>query len=60
MPDGDVLLHSGDLTNTGTVDDFKKTMKWLYNLPHKIKMLVFLLLNLLSVSKLKQNHRWES
>ena len=40
VPDGDVLLHSGDLTNTGTVENFKKTMEWLYNLPHKIKMLV--------------------
>lgn len=38
VPDGDVLLHSGDLTNTGTVEDFKKTMGWLYSLPHKIKM----------------------
>jgi 3',5'-cyclic AMP phosphodiesterase CpdA len=56
VPDGDVLLHSGDLTNTGTVEDFKKTMGWLYNLPHKLKMLVVLLLNLLSVSKLRQNH----
>lgn len=42
VPSGDVLLHSGDLTNTGTVEDFRKTMGWLYNLPHKIKMLVLL------------------
>lgn len=40
VPDGDVLLHSGDLTNTGTVEDFKKTMEWLYNLPHKIKIII--------------------
>jgi len=40
VPDGDVLLHSGDLTNTGTVEDFKKTMGWLYNLPHKIKIII--------------------
>lgn len=38
VPDGDVLLHSGDLTNTGTVKDFKKTMSWLCWLPHKVKM----------------------
>ena len=38
VPDGDVLLHSGDLTNTGTVEDFKKTMGWLGGLPHKLKM----------------------
>ena len=40
VPDGAVLLHAGDLTNTGTVKDFQKTMEWLYNLPHKIKMSV--------------------
>ncbi|KAF8816077.1 Metallo-dependent phosphatase [Phlegmacium glaucopus] len=40
VPDGDVLLHSGDLTNTGTVKDFQKTMEWLYNLPHKIKIII--------------------
>ena len=60
VPDGDVLLHSGDLTNTGTVEDFRKTMRWLYNLPHKIKMLVLLLLILLSVSKSRQNYCRES
>ena len=36
--DGDVLLHSGDLRNTGTVEDFKKTMGWLGGLPHRLKM----------------------
>jgi len=40
VPDGDVLLHSGDLTNMGTVKDFQKTMEWLYHLPHKTKMSV--------------------
>lgn len=40
IPDGDVLLHSGDLTNTGTVSDFEVTMKWLYSLPHAVKMWV--------------------
>jgi len=38
VPDGDVLLHSGDLTNHGTHAEFVKTMEWLYELPHKIKM----------------------
>jgi hypothetical protein len=40
VPDGDVLLHSGDSTNTGTTAEFQKTMSWLYGLQHKIKMLV--------------------
>jgi len=38
VPDGDVLLHGGDLTHTGKVVEFKKTMEWLYGLPHKLKM----------------------
>ena len=38
VPDGDVLLHSGDLTNTGEVDEMKKTMDWLRVLKHKVKM----------------------
>lgn len=38
VPDGDVLLHGGDLTNLGTEADFQKTIDWLCGLPHKIKM----------------------
>src|SRR5258705_9346158 len=41
MPDGDVLLHSGDLTNLGTATEFETTMKWLCGLPHRIKLWVF-------------------
>ncbi|KAG5651803.1 hypothetical protein H0H81_007362 [Sphagnurus paluster] len=40
VPDGDVLLHSGDLTNTGTIADFQKTMEWLFSLPHKVKIII--------------------
>ncbi|GLB45111.1 putative calcineurin-like phosphoesterase [Lyophyllum shimeji] len=40
VPDGDVLLHSGDLTNLGTLSDFQKTMEWLYSLPHKVKIII--------------------
>ncbi|KAJ4471488.1 Metallo-dependent phosphatase-like protein [Lentinula aciculospora] len=40
VPDGDVLLHSGDLTNTGTVEEFEKTMNWIYELPHKLKIII--------------------
>jgi hypothetical protein len=51
VPNGDVLLHSGDLTKTGTLEDFEKTMRWLYNLPHKIKMLVMWSLNFQTPSR---------
>lgn len=40
VPPGDVLLHSGDLTRLGRLDDFKATMNWLNSLPHPIKMYV--------------------
>lgn len=38
VPDGDVLLHSGDMTGTGTLKDFETTVDWLCELPHQHKM----------------------
>ncbi|KAK1220512.1 hypothetical protein PQX77_016722 [Marasmius sp. AFHP31] len=40
VPPGDVLLHGGDLTNTGTVKNFETTMEWLYSMPHKVKVVI--------------------
>ncbi|KAJ6572105.1 Metallo-dependent phosphatase-like protein [Mycena capillaripes] len=40
VPDGDVLLHSGDLTTRGTFRDLRRTMEWLYALPHPIKIII--------------------
>ncbi|KAL1694369.1 Metallo-dependent phosphatase-like protein [Schizophyllum commune] len=40
VPDGDVLLHSGDLTDLGRLSDFKLTMNWLYSLPQKTKIII--------------------
>ncbi|KAF9069831.1 Metallo-dependent phosphatase-like protein [Rhodocollybia butyracea] len=40
VPDGDVLLHSGDLTDTGTVEEFDMTMEWIRKLPHKVKIII--------------------
>ncbi|KAJ6469427.1 Metallo-dependent phosphatase-like protein [Mycena sanguinolenta] len=40
VPDGDVLVHSGDLTNRGTLQEFEITMEWLYALPHPVKIVV--------------------
>ncbi|KAK7464069.1 hypothetical protein VKT23_006229 [Stygiomarasmius scandens] len=40
VPDGDVLLHSGDLTNTGKVKDFEKTMEWICGLKHRTKIII--------------------
>ncbi|KAJ7322972.1 Metallo-dependent phosphatase-like protein [Mycena albidolilacea] len=40
VPDGDVLLHSGDLTRHGTPRDLRRTMEWLYALPHPVKIII--------------------
>ncbi len=38
VPDGDVLLHSGDLSSWGYLSQLEKTMNWLKTLPHPVKM----------------------
>ncbi|KAI0053759.1 Metallo-dependent phosphatase [Auriscalpium vulgare] len=40
IPDGDVLLHSGDLTSTGMFRGVLKTMDWLCSLPHPKKIII--------------------
>ncbi|KAF9558986.1 Metallo-dependent phosphatase [Agrocybe pediades] len=40
VPPGDVLLHAGDLTNTGTLADFQQTVDWLCGLPHPVKIII--------------------
>lgn len=40
VPTGDVLLHGGDLTNTGTYTDIVRTVDWLKSLPHKKKIII--------------------
>ncbi|CDR99755.1 uncharacterized protein SPSC_01280 [Sporisorium scitamineum] len=40
VPDGDVLLHAGDLTTLGQPDDLKAQVEWLKTLPHKTKVFV--------------------
>ncbi|KAJ7330417.1 hypothetical protein DFH08DRAFT_1084190 [Mycena albidolilacea] len=36
----DVLPHSGDLTRSGTLNDLRHMMAWLYALPHPIKIII--------------------
>ena len=38
LPDGDVLIHAGDLCSSGSVPQLKVTMDWLVSLPHPKKM----------------------
>lgn len=40
VPHGDLLIHCGDLTNAGTVDDIQKQIDWLASLPHQHKVVI--------------------
>jgi hypothetical protein len=38
IPDGDVLLHAGDLTSGGSFAQYKLAIDWLKSMDHLIKM----------------------
>jgi Icc-related predicted phosphoesterase len=40
VPDGDVLIHAGDLTGRGTQHQVEEALAWLKSLPHRHKVLV--------------------
>jgi len=40
VPPGDILIHSGDFTNTGTLAEVKEFDAWLGTLPHTHKVVV--------------------
>ena len=40
VPDGDVLVHAGDATNRGEIDETKAFCNWFLSLPHKHKIFV--------------------
>lgn len=40
VPDGDLLIHAGDLTNAGTVKDVQAQLDWLNSLPHRHKVVI--------------------
>ena len=40
IPDGDVLLHAGDLTRRGTFDELQAQLDWIATLPHKYKLVI--------------------
>lgn len=45
LPDGDVLVHTGDFTNNGSVEEFKKFNDWLGLIKHKFKAIIVCLGN---------------
>lgn len=40
VPDGDLLIHAGDLTTDGTAADIQRQLDWLDSLPHRHKVVV--------------------
>jgi Icc-related predicted phosphoesterase len=40
IPDGDILLHAGDITRSGEVEDLPAVNYFFENLPHRIKIFV--------------------
>ncbi|KAK8172012.1 ser/Thr protein phosphatase [Phyllosticta citrichinensis] len=40
LPAGDVLIHAGDLSNTGSHSELRKTVDWLEKAPFEVKIVV--------------------
>lgn len=40
IPDGDLLIHAGDLTNAGTTSELQTQIEWLASLPHRHKVVI--------------------
>lgn len=40
LPDGDVLIHAGDATSTGTSDEVSRFLAWFAAQPHRHKILI--------------------
>ncbi|PLB50471.1 Metallo-dependent phosphatase [Aspergillus steynii IBT 23096] len=40
VPDGDILTHAGDMSQTGSAADIQETINWLKTLPHRHKVVV--------------------
>ena len=40
IPDGDVLVHAGDMTDDGTLEELETSLRWIRKLPHKLKVVI--------------------
>lgn len=40
IPNGDVLIHAGDLANAGTAKEIQAQLDWLNTLPHREKIVI--------------------
>ncbi|KAL5341735.1 Metallo-dependent phosphatase-like protein [Aspergillus crustosus] len=40
LPDGDILIHAGDLTQSGTKKELEAQINWLHQQPHQLKVVI--------------------
>src|SRR5262245_43903040 len=40
VPDGDLLVHAGDLTGRGSLGELELAFQWLAGLPHRHKVVI--------------------
>jgi predicted phosphohydrolase len=40
VPEGDVLIHAGDMCNVGNIEELQTQIDWLRSLPHKYKVVI--------------------
>ena len=40
IPEGDILIHAGDITESGTKRELKSFFEWFKNQPHKHKICI--------------------
>ena len=40
VPVGDILIHAGDLTHSGSAEELRQTLDWLRSLPHPHKVFI--------------------
>lgn len=40
LPSGDVLIHAGDLSNTGTRSELERTFRWIEEANYEVKIMV--------------------
>ncbi|KAI1073455.1 Metallo-dependent phosphatase [Whalleya microplaca] len=40
LPDGDILIHAGDLTQSGSFEELQATISWLREQPHNVKIVI--------------------
>jgi predicted phosphodiesterase len=40
LPEGDILIHAGDMTDDGTIEELHAAYDWISALPYKVKVVV--------------------